>query len=250
MTMQQKTNIEKEVKFKINPRLAKLQLENFLKKQGLVAKERILQKDVYWDNQACDIINLKRGLRVRYVSNQVKDVEFKSLFKRENGQYVIEEIKLLKNGQFDISALKEILINRLGICGLKDFSDSDLDSPEIYLSKLGLSCVITLEKERSVWINQNGGIEVSVDIVSGLGVFVEVEQIGGSDQTFDYIVKKFERSDFAIRDISHNGYLDLILNKNSKITSKSEFEKKFVKDNKWNVKLGEKDLFLSLTHNE
>lgn len=247
MVIQRKTNVEKEVKFKINPKLTKSQLENFLKEQGLVAKERILQKDVYWDNQACDIINLKRGLRVRYVSNQVKDVEFKSLFKRENGQYVIEEIKLLKNGQFDISALKEILINRLGICELKGFDNNNLDSPEVYLSKLGLSPVITLEKERSVWVDQNGEIEVSVDIVSGLGIFVEVEQVGNSNQVYDKIVKRFRKSNFATQDFTHSGYLDLILNKNNKITPKAGFKKKFEDNNKWNVRTGEQDIFLSLT---
>lgn len=247
MAIRQKTNIEKEVKFTINPKLTKSQLENFLKEQGLVKKGQILQKDVYWDNQACDIINLKRGLRVRYISNQVKDVEFKSLFKGENGQYVIEEIKLLKNGEFEISALKKILINRLGICKLKDFNNSNFDSPEIYLSKFGLSPVIILEKERSVWIDQKAEIEVSVDVVSDLGIFVEVEQVGNSNQVYDKIVERFEKSSFATRDITHSGYLDLILNKNGKITSKSGFEKKFIRDNMWNVRRGEKDLFLSLT---
>lgn len=247
MTTQQKTNIEKEVKFKITPEFTQTQLENFLKKHGLILKEQVHQKDVYWDNPDCEIINLKRGLRVRYVSSQIKDVEFKSLFQKENGQYVIEEIKLLKNGYLDIPALKEILLDRLEIGGLKVCDHDQSDSPEIYLSKLGLSPVVTLEKVRSVWTDHHDDIEVSVDIVAGLGVFVEVEQTGNSEQVYDQIVEKFESSDFATRDITHSGYLDLILTKNSKITSKSEFEEKFAQDHKWNVKQGEENVFLSLT---
>lgn len=245
--MQQKTNIEKEVKFKINPRLAKLQLENFLKKQGLVAKERILQKDVYWDNQACEIINLKRGLRVRFISSQIVDIEFKSLFKGEGEKYVIEEVKLFKRGRFEISTLKEILIKRLGILRLEDFDENNLDLPEIYLSKLGLLPIVTLEKEREVWIDQNNETEVSIDVVLDLGIFVEVEQVGNSSQSYDKLVEKFKESNFATQDFTHSGYLDLILNKNKKIISKAGFEKKFKENNRWNVKPGEIDLFLSLT---
>ena len=107
MVSKQNENIEKEVKFKIDLKISMLQLEVFLKSLNLTKNKEISQKDVYWDNQNCDIINLKRGLRVRYISNQIKDVEFKSLFLKKNGQYVIEEIKLLKDGQLDTISLKE-----------------------------------------------------------------------------------------------------------------------------------------------
>lgn len=247
MTIKQKINIEREVKFKINPTWTKLELERFLKKLNLIKKEQISQKDIYWDNQICEIINLKRGLRVRYISDQIKDVEFKSLFKGESGQYVIEEIKLFKKGCLDTSSLKEILVNRLEICKAKDFNNDDSDSPELFLSRLGLMPVVTLEKKRSVWIDNKREVEVSVDAVSGLGIFVEVEQIGRIGQVFDFIVKELENSGFAVRDITHSGYLDLILIKNNRITSKSEFEKRFMEDNMWNVKTGEKNIFLSLT---
>ena len=248
MIVKQNKNIEKEVKFKIDSKLAKSQLEDFLKKLGLVAKEQIFQKDVYWDNRTCDIINLKRGLRIRYISNKIKDVEFKSLFNKMNGQYVVEEIKLFKENMLDVSALKEILVTRLEICELKDFDNDNSNSPEIYLSKLGLKPVVILEKERSLWVDKNNEIEVSVDIVTDLGTFVEIEQVDNSNRIYDEIVKKFEESIFATQDSTHGGYLDFILNKNSKITSKSEFENKFVKDSMWNVKPNEKNIFLSLTY--
>ena len=74
-----------------------------------------------------------------------------------------------------------------------------------------------LKKERGIWIDQKSEIEVSVDIVSSLGTFVEVEQTGESNRIFDSVVKKLERSSFAVRDTNHSGYLDLILNKNIKM---------------------------------
>lgn len=247
MAAKQNTNIEREVKFKIDSRVTGLELDKFLKKLDLSMKHKVSQKDVYWDNQACDIINLKRGLRVRYISNQIKNVEFKSLFKGKEGQYVVEEIKLLKGDKFDTSALKDILVNRLGICELKDFKNNNFGSLEIYLSSLGLSPSIILEKERKVWIDRNEEVEVSVDTVSDLGIFVEVEHVGISHQVYDQIVGKFEKGGFAVRDTTYSGYLDLLLDKDNKITPKAGFEKKFAEDNMWNVKIGERDIFLSLT---
>ena len=247
MIKQLKINIEKEVKFKIDQKLTKLQLENFLFKQNLVKREKKEQKDVYWDNKTCDILNLKRGLRIRFISNKIIDIEFKSLFKGEDGRYVIEEIKLLKNGKFKISSLKKILIDRLGVLNSNDFNKCNLVSPENYLSKLGLSPVITLEKEREIWVDENREVEVSIDVILDLGIFVEVEQVGNSNQNYDKLVKEFKKSNFTTQDFNHSGYLDLILNKNNKIISKSEFEKKFEENNKWNVRPGEINIFLSLT---
>ena len=247
MVINKNKNIEKEIKFKISVKMTKLELNQFLKRLGLRLKVEFLQKDVYWDNKDCEIINLKRGLRIRYILNKIKDVEFKSLFKNDKGQYVVEEIKLFKNEKLDISALGNILVNRLGICKLEDINNSNLSCPEVYLSNLGLLPTITFEKFRKVWIDPAGEIEVSVDIIPDLGTFVEIEQVSNSKHFFDQIVEKFERSKFTIRDIAYSGYLDLLLNKNNKITSKSEFEKKFREDNKWNVKSGEEDIFLLLT---
>jgi len=247
MIINQDKNIEKEIKFKISVKMTKSELNQFLKRLGLRLKVEFLQKDVYWDNKDCEIINLKRGLRIRYILNKIKDVEFKSLFKNDKGQYIVEEIKLFKNEKLDISALGNILVNRLGIFKLEDIKNSNLSCPEVYLSNLGLLPAITFEKFRKVWIDPAGEIEVSVDIIPDLGTFVEIEQVSNSKQFFDQIVEKFEKSKFAIRDIAYSGYLDLLLNKNDKIISKSEFEKKFREDNKWNVKSGEEDIFLSLT---
>jgi len=239
-------NIEKEVKFIIKSNITIPELNQFLIQLQLSPKHQVFQKDVYWDNQNCKIINLKRGLRIRYISNKVKDFEFKSLFKGQNGQYVVEEQKLLVNGQLDVSALKKILVNRLNICRLNNF-ESNFYSLESYLSKLGLLPIVTLEKNRSIWIDQNNEIEVSVDIISNLGTFVEVEQVSNFNQIYNKVVYKLENSNFTIRDITHSGYLDLILNKNDKIISKSEFERKFTKNNMWNIQHNEKHIYLSLT---
>lgn len=244
---QQNNNIEKEVKFRIRPKLSKSQLKDFLKGLGLFIEKEILQKDIYWDNHNCDIINLKRGFRIRYVSGKIKDIEFKSLFKKNNGEYVIEEVKLFKDGMLDLSALKNILVSRLGVCTLEEFNDFNSDFLEMSLTKLGLSPVVTLEKERSIWVDEKGEIEVSLDVVSGLGIFIEVEQVGDTDRVFDKVIKRLSESVFVDRDTTHSGYLDLILNKNCKITSKTDFEKKFRLDNKWNVKPNEEDVYLSLT---
>lgn len=247
MAKKQNNNIEKELKFKIDSDVTKTELDRFLSELGLVTKEMVLQKDVYWDNPNCDIINLKRGLRTRYISNQIRDVEFKSLFKTSNGQYVVEEIKILKNSQLDVSSLKEIMVNRLGLIQANNFVYDASGTPEDILTSLGLSPVVTLEKERQIWEDQNGNVEVSVDSITNLGIFVEIEQVGNFSQVFDEIVEKFTKSNFATLDSSHSGYLDMILDKNNKIISKDGFEIKFHDDNMWNVQEGERDIFLNLT---
>ena len=144
MAIQRKINIEKEVKFKISPKFAKTQLESFLKKQGFVLKEQIQQRDTYWDNSTYDIINLKRGLRTRYVFDKLKSIEFKSLFLKKTGQYVVEEIQLFNNDRLDVSLLKNILVSRLEICKARDFKKTGIVSPETYLSNLGLLPVVIL----------------------------------------------------------------------------------------------------------
>lgn len=247
MSNRQNINIEKEVKFKIHSRVTGSELDKFLVKLGLTIKRREQQEDVYWDNKDCEITNLKRGLRIRYISNTVADVEFKSLFKGDNGQYVVEEIELLKNGVLDTSAIKNILADRLEICRAKDIKGSNLNSPEANFLNLGLLPVITLKKERRVWSDTAGEVEVSVDTISDIGVFVEIEQVDCQSQIYDHIVEKFEKSGFTTRDIAYGGYLDLLISRNDKITPAVEFEKKFAEDNRWNVKFGEQNIFLTLT---
>lgn len=250
MSKKQVNHIEKEIKFKIDPNLPKEDLEGFLKKLGLTPKEQILQTDVYWDNQTCDIINLKRGLRARYVTGQIKEVEFKSLFKKKDGQYVVEEIKILNNGLLDIPELKNILVNRLGVCKITDFDIKNPSSPEIILSEIGLAPMVTLEKERHLWTDQIKSVEISVDSITDLGMFVEIEQTDNTSTAYNNIVKAFSECGFATPDLFHSGYLDLILDKNNKICSRLEFENKFDNDYMWNVLDSEKDIYTDLTQKQ
>ncbi len=108
-------NEEKEIKFLISKEFSEKALIKFLESLGLHPDRQDLQTDIYWDNASCDIINLKRGLRTRYVGDTLVDFEFKSLFKGDKGNYSVEEIKLLKDNLIDYSALRIILVQRLGI---------------------------------------------------------------------------------------------------------------------------------------
>ncbi len=244
-TINQKQNIEKELKFIISPKVSKEDIKVFLENLGLVFNHQDLQTDIYWDTNNFDIINLKRGLRVRYVSNVLKNIEFKSLFQDDSGKYVVEEIKLLKDNVLDKAVLEDILVNRLNIC--KDCEFKQNLPIEQYFSNLGLKSSVTLKKERSIFMDLQKSVEVCVDTVENLGIFLEVESVGDTVGLFEKIVEELNNSGFAILDNTHAGYLDLILSKNPKILTKGDFEKRFAENHEWNVKNGERNVFLALT---
>lgn len=242
-----KQNLEKEVKFTINASLSQADLIDFIGKLGLALDHQDSQTDVYFDNDNYDIINLKRGLRLRYSSGKLKSLEFKSLFKGENG-FAVEEVKLFDKNTLDYAGLENILVNRLDICNQELFSQNKKGvAVEKFLSGLNLVPAVTLKKDRQVYIDQEKKVEVCVDMIYGLGTFVEVEAIDSTSPLFDELITKFEKSGFASLDKTHAGYLDLMLSKNSKILSKSAFENKYLENPKWNVKPNEVQIFLHLT---
>lgn len=242
-----KQNLENEVKFIIDKSTSFSDLVIFIEKLSLLLDRQDLQTDVYYDNSRYDIINLKRGLRVRYLSEVLTNLEFKSLFKGKSG-YAIEEVKLLEDNSLNYSELENILVYRLNICSREAFLQNKKGvSVEAFLIGLGLVPTVTLKKDRRVYIDREKKVEICVDSIEGLGTFVEVEAIDNSSPLFEEMVTKFQQSEFAQLDETHAGYLDLILSKNSKILTKTDFEKKFAENPKWNVKPNEDEIFSYLT---
>ncbi len=240
-------NLEKEVKFKIHSETSPEQLHSFVTSLGMTLHRKDVQRDVYWDTADCRIINLKRGLRLRYVKGQLRHVEFKSLFQNQDGKYVVEEIKLYERGVCDYDKLRHILVDRLQIMNSDVFNTCpSTGSPEQFLSGIVLCPAVIIDKERNVYRDQEQQIEVCIDTIPELGTFVEVESLMTSDTQFNGIVDKFTHSGFATADLVHAGYLDLLIEKDSKISSPSQFAEQFKINPKWNVQPNEESLYLAL----
>jgi adenylate cyclase class IV len=227
---------EVEKKFKVLSEVKKLLL--FLSSLGFGAGKKETQTDVYWDTSDFKIINLKRGLRLRNGSK----LEFKSLFKKQNGEYVVEEIEI-GNGTIDKSKLMEILVTRLNVCESGSFDNINFSEDiKTVLKNLGLNPMLVLKKERIVY--ENGEFEVCIDAIKGYPPYLEVESKSKEEH------KLLEFTSELVRKVKlaevQQGYLDIIFSSLPNIFSPEEFKKKFDKQFNWNVLPGERKLVLEL----
>lgn len=229
-------NEEREVKFEILNNVSVAKIQKLFTSLNLLYVGTEEQTDVYWDTEDCQIINLKRGLRARYLQNNLNAVEFKSLFKKKTGEFMVEEIKLLHDG-FDIGKLAYILNDRLeiGIKGNKAVGGA-VKAVENLLKEMGLRPAVTFKKTRIVYRSNDASVEVCLDVVEGLNLFIEIECLKADVVAYEeMIIKISSMSRIKLQQI-RCGYLDLLLQKNPKILSKSEFEDMFNLDYRWNVK--------------
>ena len=195
------------------------------------------QKDVYWDTEGCDLINLKRGLRVRYLEGEFSSVEFKSLFKKDDGSFFIEEVNLLKDKCLDLDLLKSILVERLGVL-TDEFSKITGTSTTEILSSLGLKPTIILDKKRLIFTDRTQSHHICIDTIEGLPDHLEIESVKGNN--LKDIAAMFESS-LKLKK-TQKSYIDLLLQKNDKILSSVEFEKRFKENRKWNIQPGENNI--------
>jgi adenylate cyclase class IV len=232
--MQKNSTIEREQKFEIQSQLSNLEVQDILESHNLINQNIEVQKDVYWDNDDCLITNLKRGLRVRYISGVLKSIEFKSLFIASNGNRVVEEISLLNsNGELDIEKLNYLLVERLKL-STKKHEESKF-SHLVVLESYGLKPCIVLDKTRVVFTDENENVEVGLDDIDGLPLHIEVELSGDNLVYYTTLVESLASNGQLKLKPINLGYLDLISQQNPKLKSPNEFTELFKQNYSWNV---------------
>lgn len=235
-------NQEIEIKYRVMS--PSKDLNKVIKSLGLVPHKVQNQKDVYWDTDDFMMINLKRGLRIRYVNGKLSAIEFKSLFKNEDGEYFIEEIDLRDNGKLNLTKLKNILVDRLGIFSQKE-SVAHCDSHYEILGSFGLKPIVCVQKRREIYANANRTRLVCVDKIEGLPLYLEIESLDGTSPVD--IALKFEK--VLELEKTQASYLDLVFQSDKNILSKSEFDRKFEEDKRWNVQPNEESIVDGLLKN-
>lgn len=202
---------------------------------GLVRLEK--QVDAYWDTEDCKIINLKRGLRLRYNEGKLCRAEFKSLFSSGKSKY-IEEIDLMPKGKISMPLLYEILCVRLSIVKEERFVGLDEvpDMPKL-LKGLGLRPVLKIQKSRHVFTDSTGECEVCVDRIPGYPTYLEIETNSDTNTLHRFsclITKNFQVKKTTL------SYIDIVCDSDKRILSANEFSSRFVKNPGWNVQPAEK----------
>jgi adenylate cyclase class IV len=231
--MQNSSNIEREEKFEVVGKINVVY--RLLEQHGFSKVKTVRQKDVYWDDSLYTITNKKRGLRVRYVADELDSFEFKSLFINEAGEKVVEEVGLLNDGELNELKLQEILTNRFEFVQL--YRGANLE--EILLS-YGLKPAYSINKTREIYREKNGNIEISVDKIECLNPHIEIEYMDGNPQIYENIVEKFKQID--IFNPTTKGYVELVMGNTPGIRSSEEFERLFAENPKWNVMHGEESI--------
>ncbi len=216
-----------------------------LVRYGFKRINQITQNDIYWDDSNYSITNLKRGLRARSVDGDIQNVEFKSLFKNEKGQQIVEEISLLKENQYlDVEAISEILTNRLGMKNIEKLSGNMTMSATF--NAYGLKPQIYLNKRRTMYIDDRSNIEACIDRIDGISPHLEIELIGKDQERYYELVSLLqEQMGHAVRKVD-KGYLDMIAESNKKICSSHEFDLRFKNNPDWNVLPNERKLVINL----
>lgn len=171
------------------------------------------ETDVYWDTDSWKLLNLKRGLRTRFVDNRLTAVEFKSLFMNGRGQFVIEEIQFLERNRWRLRNLLQILAD----------AGAEGDLVE----------VATITKQRTEYQNGSGECLACIDEIEGQPLFIEVEMIRGSEREFCRIARDFERH--LRLDATQDSYIDIVLRHDDRLLSVDEFSRRFLHDRQWNV---------------
>ena len=130
------------------------ELESCAERLGELGAEMVgavEQRDVFYDRADHSLLGSDRGLRVRHEtlgSSKVARMCFKG--PRQKGKY-----KRRQEIEFEVSSGAEA---------------------EELLEALGFASSVVVEKKRAVWAL--GGCEVCLDVVEGLGCFVEIEGPG------------------------------------------------------------------------
>jgi mutator protein MutT len=230
-------NIEREKKFQIVGRFS--DVEDFLGRNGFTKRHAERQKDVYWDDESYTITNHARGLRVRYVGGHLKSVQFKSLFIDESGERVIEEVDLLRDGMIDRDKLGGILAGRFNFT-----ARSAGKSLEGILASYGLRSKYTIDKERSVYMNDDGGVEVAVDNIEGIAPHVEIEHLGGDGELYQTLVDEMQGME-ALEEMAR-GYVELVVRDIPEIYTSEKLDAFFQQDPAWNVLPSERALVREL----
>lgn len=227
---------EIEIKYQVNSDY--LKLSELIKKLGLSLTSSEEQRDEYWDNKNFKIINLKRGLRIRYSASGIKSIQFKSLFKKENGNYFIEELDLLNHGKFDLELLKNILHERLGV--IANNKIKSLDSPQKILKSLDLDIAVVFNKKRSTYSDNDKKYLLFVDEVEGLPLHIEIEAC--DRETLNQVSFEFEKNLDLVK-TGQKGYLGILFGNKKGILSEEEFDRRFKKDPKWNLQANELEMY-------
>jgi adenylate cyclase class IV len=248
----QANSLETEQKYQVLSNTSVEQIEEILLGMGLIKTGIDEQKDIYWDNDICSINNLKRGLRMRYVSGELKTVEFKCLFVADNREnFVVEEISLLINGRLDIEKLRSMLVNRMAIV-----SDAHIDAinpndtPEFQLASLGLKPAIVLDKQRHLFIDAANSIEVGIDNIKGIPLHIEIELTGKDDASYLAFIKSIQSLDSLELIQVYMGYTDLLSAQNPHLKSKEEYDALFAQNPSWNVLESEKEIVAGMFLND
>jgi len=227
------TNRELEVKYAVKPGVKVKDIELLLKNKGYVFQSDKLQQDVYYDTADYAIINLKRGLRLRNESDRIS-FEFKSLFYNEKAKFIVEEISLLKDCFLDIESLDTILNERLDL-NVQVPPKSKVPSEEIsaFMFNIGLIEAVTLNKQRRNYVKDN--CVMSIDDISSVGLFLEVEIGDGNEDTLEKVQQQVESfKELNLRQ-TDEGYINILFSNNKNILSSQEFNKKFKQNCRWNV---------------
>ncbi|MDR2369702.1 MAG: CYTH domain-containing protein [Mycoplasmataceae bacterium] len=236
--------LEMEQKFSFNEKWTVAEIEKIIEKFGLRRDGFEELRDVYWDNEDCKIMNLKRGLRVRFLFGVLKSVEFKSLFVNAMGKRLIEEISLLDEQQnIDLVKLNNLIVNRLQLSQTKVKNENNINN---ILSNYGLSPCMIISKKRSVFTDTKKNITVTVDLVENLPPHLEVELVGDDYDAYqEFIVQLKKTLPDDLREVKL-GYNDLLAQKNPKILPLEVFLHRFEHDPEWNVLESEKKLVQEL----
>lgn len=226
---------EIEVKYQVNS--TKQELMNLIKKLNLKFIDCEEQKDEYWDTKDFRIINLKRGLRIRYSQGKINSIQFKSLFKKKDGTFFVEEVDLFKDNKLDLNLLKNILQFRLRIIN-KEITEQE--SPQETLKHLGLKVAVIFAKKRTVYKEKASKYHLLVDEIKELPVHIEIE--ARERKILNEICNGFEKS-LKLVHAKQKGYLGILFNHKKEIVKEEEFEKKFQDDYEWNVQPSERELY-------
>ncbi len=130
------------------------------------------QQDLYLDNDKCELLVSDRVLRIRRV-NDLTIITYKGPRKGSGGEKIREEIE----GPLGSNNCTEAL-SRLGLKIKCPNSERDL---LIELKKRGFDVKSVVEKKRTNIRVKGLDLKISLDKVSGLGEFVEVEGIKSLD---------------------------------------------------------------------
>jgi adenylate cyclase class IV len=232
---------EIEIKYQVNSSLE--ELNNLIKQQNLQFVNSEEQKDEYWDTESFKIINLKRGLRIRYLGDKIKSIHFKSLFKKSNNDFFVEEIKLFENQKLDLIKLKEILENRLEITKFKNFEKYEGKTPQEVFKMLGLQIAVNFHKKRTCYKENQNKFLFFIDEIDSLPLHIEIE-------THDRInlkeISKIVEDKLDVINAKQKGYIGILFDKHSEILPEEKFQEKFKQDKLWNILKNEKGIYESI----